>query len=86
LRCARSREEWAGGFAFATGLPQVTVDYSAGMNEERVLPVGDIHFDGEHLSINGEIIAPGRYTIPGVAAELVVNEDEPDDTEGDHVR
>lgn len=34
-------------------------------HEVRPLPEGDIHFDGERLSVKGQILEPGIYALPG---------------------
>ncbi|MGX4657119.1 helix-turn-helix transcriptional regulator [Micromonospora sp. SCSIO 07396] len=43
------------------------------------LPPGDIHFDGEALSVGGQVLAPGRYAVGDSGAVLTVEPPAEDD-------
>ncbi|MBN2622892.1 MAG: hypothetical protein JXA83_05980 [Acidimicrobiales bacterium] len=46
----------------------------------RELPLnGEIHFDGKRLSVDGLVLDPGEYTIPGTGGTLLVAEPESSD-------
>ncbi|MEV6801321.1 hypothetical protein AB0M91_23685 [Micromonospora rifamycinica] len=51
----------------------------APVDEPLQLPPGDIRFDGEHLSIGGQVLAPGRYAVGDSGAVLTVEPPVDDD-------
>lgn len=65
---------------FPADLGTVTV-MDADPNEPRPLPPGNIHFDGEHLSVEGQILEPGIYAIPGGGHLEVMSPDDELDPE-----
>jgi hypothetical protein len=54
--------------------------YSAGMDTDtRTLPPGDLHWDGDQLTIGGEVLAPGRYRLANGGVLDLVAADEDDE-------